>query len=107
MTYTQLALTAVPLAIVFDVFITKRRMILRRAFWTSYAIILPFQLLTNWWLTSREIVMYRDPFITGRRIASAPVEDLLFGFALILSVISLWIYWGARGVQQERERKPE
>lgn len=107
MTYTQLALTAVPLAILFDLFITKRRMILRRAFWTSYAIILPFQLLTNWWLTSREIVMYRDPFITGRRIASAPVEDLLFGFALILSVISLWIYWGARGVQQERERKPE
>jgi lycopene cyclase domain-containing protein len=78
-------------------------MILRRAFWTSYAIILPFQLLTNWWLTSREIVMYREQFITGFRIASAPVEDLLFGFALILGVITLWIYWGARGVQQERE----
>ena len=107
MTYTQLALTAVPLAILFDLFITKRRMILRRAFWTSYAIILPFQLLTNWWLTSREIVMYRDPFITGVRIASAPIEDLFFGFALILGVISLWIYWGARGVQQERGQKQE
>lgn len=107
MTYTQLALTAVPLAIVFDLFMTKRRMILRRAFWTSYAIILPFQLLTNWWLTSREIVMYRDPFITGVRIASAPIEDLFFGFALILGVISLWIYWGARGVQQERGQKQE
>ena len=107
MTYTQLALTAVPLAILFDLFITKRRMILRRAFWTSYAIILPFQLLTNWWLTSREIVMYRDPFITGVRIASAPIEDLFFGFALILGVISLWIYWGACGVQQERGQKQE
>ena len=51
--------------------------------------------------------MYREQFIIGRRIASAPVEDLLFGFALILGVISLWIYWGARGVQQERARKPE
>lgn len=107
MTYTQLALSAVPLAILFDLFVTKRRMILRRTFWTSYAIILPFQLLTNWWLTSREIVMYREQFITGYRIASAPVEDLLFGFALILGVISMWIYWGSRGVQQERERKPE
>ena len=107
MTYTQLALTAVPLAILFDLFLTKRRMILRRAFWTSYAIILPFQLLTNWWLTSREIVMYRDRFITGVRIASAPIEDLFFGFALILGVISLWIYWGARGVQQERGQKQE
>ena len=51
--------------------------------------------------------MYREQFITGYRIASAPVEDLLFGFALILGVISMWIYWGSRGVQQERERKRE
>ena len=107
MTYTQLALSAVPLAILFDLFVTKRRMILRRTFWTSYAIILPFQLLTNWWLTSREIVMYREQFITGYRIASAPVEDLLFGFALILGVISMSIYWGSRGAQQERERNRE
>lgn len=107
MSYTQLALLAVPVAILFDLFITRRRMILRRAFWTSYAIILPFQLLTNWWLTSREIVMYRDQFITGFRVASAPIEDLFFGFALILSVISLWIFWGARGVQHERGRTQE
>lgn len=105
MTYTQIAVLAVALAVVFDLAITKRRMIFRRSFWTSYAIILPFQLLTNWWLTSREIVMYRDQYILGFRIASAPVEDLLFGFALILGVITLWIYWGARGVQQERGQK--
>ena len=105
MTYTQIAIIALLVAILFDLFLTKRRMILRRTFWTSYAIILPFQLLTNWWLTSREIVMYRDQFITGLRIASAPVEDLLFGFALILGVISLWIYWGSRGVQQERVQR--
>lgn len=107
MTYTQLAMTAVIIAILFDFFVTERKMILRRAFWTSYSIILPFQLLTNWWLTSREIVMYRDPFITGLRIASAPVEDLLFGFALILGVITLWVYWGSRGVQRERGPKQE
>ena len=107
MSYTQLALMAVPVAILFDLFITRRRMILRRAFWTSYAIILPFQLLTNWWLTSREIVMYRGEFITGLRIASAPIEDLLFGFALILGVISLWIFCGAHGVQQERGKTLE
>lgn len=105
MTYTQIAVLAVALAVLFDLAITKRRMIFRRSFWTSYAIILPFQLLTNWWLTSREIVMYRDQYIVGFRIASAPVEDLFFGFALILGVITLWIYWGARGVQQERGQK--
>lgn len=105
MTYTQLAVLAVIIAIVIDIFLTKRKMILRRAFWTSYAIILPFQLLTNWWLTSRDIVMYRDQFITGLRIASAPVEDLVFGFSLILGSITLWIYWGSRGVQQERDQE--
>ena len=107
MTYTQIALVALFAALLFDFFITKRKMILRRSFWTSYAIILFFQLLTNWWLTSREIVMYREEFILGIRIASAPVEDLIFGFALVLGVITLWIYWGSRGVQQERGQKRE
>lgn len=32
----------------------------------------------------------------GVRVASAPIEDLLFGFALVLSVLSLWIYQGKR-----------
>ena len=101
MSYTQLALVAVPIAILFDLFITRRRMILRRAFWTSYAIILPFQFLTNWWLTSRNIVMYSPDAIVGTRIFSAPVEDLLFGFALILTVMGLWEFWGRRGFQRK------
>jgi len=56
--------------------------------------------LTNWWLTSRNIVMYSPDAITGIRIASAPAEDLLFGFALVLSVMSLWVFWGRGGVQK-------
>lgn len=73
---------------------TKIRLVKRRAFWVSYAIILPFQLLTNWWLTSRNIVMYRSGAITGLRIAAAPVEDLLFGFSLLLGVLTLWVKAG-------------
>ena len=67
----------------------------RRVFWTSYAIILLFQLVTNWWLTSRNIVMYHPDAIIGIRIASAPVEDLLFGFALVLGISTNWIRLGA------------
>ncbi len=96
MTYTLIALVALTCAIGADLFLFKTRMLLRKGFWTSYAIILPFQLLTNWWLTSRNIVMYRDSAIIGFRIASAPLEDLLFGFALILSVLSGWVYQGRR-----------
>ena len=83
MSYTQIAIDAVILSLLLDLFALKTALIRRKVFWTSYAIILPFQLLTNWWLTSRNIVMYNAHDIIGKRIASAPVEDLLFGLSLI------------------------
>ena len=100
MIYTDIALLALVISVLVDLFVFKNSMLTRVAFWTSYAIILPFQLLTNWWLTSRNIVMYNPDAIIGIRICSAPVEDLLFGFALILSVMGLWEFWGRRGVQR-------
>jgi lycopene cyclase domain-containing protein len=96
MTYTQIALMAVFIAAFLDLEVLKTRLLKRKVFWTSYAIILPFQLLTNWWLTSREIVMYSEDTILGLRIASAPLEDLFFGFALILSVMATWVYLGRK-----------
>lgn len=91
MTYTQLALCVVLIAITVDLFVIKTALLKRKVFWTSYAIIVGFQLLTNWWLTSRNIVMYSPDAIIGIRIASAPIEDLLFGFALVLGVLINWI----------------
>ena len=96
MTYTQIALIAVFIASFIDLEVLKTKLLKRKVFWTSYAIIVPFQLLTNWWLTSREIVMYSEDTILGPRIASAPMEDLFFGFALILSVKATWVYLGRR-----------
>ncbi len=46
--------------------------------------------MTNWWLTSREIVAYNPESIMGLRVAGAPFEDLIFGFAMILAVMSMW-----------------
>jgi lycopene cyclase domain-containing protein len=99
--YTGIAVTAFLVSIIFDLYIIKSRLLTRTVFWTSYSIILFFQLITNWWLTSREIVMYDPDAIIGIRIASAPAEDLFFGFALVLSVMSLWIYWGKKGIQKK------
>jgi len=101
-TYTQIALFAVTAAAVLDLLLVRTRLLLRKAFWSSYAIILAFELLTNWWLTSRNIVMYDRRQITGVRLASAPLEDLAFGFALILGVLSLWVYWGRRGIGSKK-----
>ena len=100
MTYTQLALLSVLLSVLFDLYGTRSRMVTRKSFWTAYGIMVFFQLITNWWLTSRGILTYDEDVIVGLRIASAPAEDLLFGFSMITLTISLWIYWGRKGIQR-------
>ncbi|NBO16202.1 MAG: lycopene cyclase domain-containing protein [Actinobacteria bacterium] len=100
MVYTEIAMIAVVFAVIVDLLIIKTRLTRKKVFWTSYSIILPFQLITNWWLTSRNIVMYSPEAIIGVRIASAPVEDLMFGFSLVLLVMALWVFWGKQGFQK-------
>jgi hypothetical protein len=45
--------------------------------------------------------MYSPDAITGIRIASAPMEDLFFGFALILCVMAMWVFWGKKDNQKK------
>lgn len=101
MVYTDIAIVAFIASIIADRLLIRSKLLTRKVFWTSYAIILFFQLITNWWLTSRNIVMYNPDAIIGLRIASAPVEDLFFGFALVLLVMNLWVFWGKRGIQKK------
>lgn len=107
MTYTQLAITGVVVAALLDLVVLRVGLLRRAAFWVSYAIIVFFQLLTNGWLTGREIVTYNpdttltsgDVVLLGDwRIVYAPVEDLMFGFAMIVLTLDLWVLWGRRGV---------
>jgi lycopene cyclase domain-containing protein len=99
--YTVSAVLGVLAALVLDLVVLRTRLVLRRIWWVSYAIVLFFQLVTNGILTGRRIVRYDPSQITGLRIACAPVEDLLFGFAMVLLTLSLWVWWGRRGVQYE------
>jgi lycopene cyclase domain-containing protein len=101
MSYSAIAFTSALLFAAADLLLIKHSLLKTKYFWTSYAIILPFQLLTNWWLTSRNIVMYSDEAIIGLRIASAPVEDIFFGFTLILGVLHMWEYLGRKGMQNK------
>jgi len=115
MTYTQLAFLAVGLVVAWDLVVLRTRLLARRVFWMAYAIIVFFQLVTNGVLTGLRIVRYSGaaiigsstppagppPFIGDGRLAFAPVEDLLFGFALVVLSLTLWVAWGRRGVQRE------
>ncbi len=114
MTYTQLAILGVAAVVILDLVVVRTRLLRRRAFWTAYAIIVFFQLVTNATLTGLRIVRYDGaaivgsstpvdappPFLGDGRIAYAPFEDLLFGFALVVLTLVLWVWLGRRGVQR-------
>jgi lycopene cyclase domain-containing protein len=104
MIYSDIALDAVLVAVLLDLFILKSQMITRGIFWITYALILPFQLLTNWWLTSKNIVMYSSDQIIGRRLAGAPIEDLLFGFSMIVLSLALWEFFSKRAQSQQAKK---
>jgi len=96
MIYSDIALDAVIFAILIDLFVIRTQLITKGIFWLTYLVILPFQLITNWWLTSKNIVRYSPSQIIGRRIAGAPVEDLLFGFSMIVLTLSSWEFFSKR-----------
>ena len=100
MTYTQLAVLGVLAAVLVDTVLLRTWLLRRKTYWTAYAIVVFFQLLTNGIFTGLEIVRYDPETILGPRIAFAPVEDLLFGFAMITTTLSTWVWLGRRGLGQ-------
>ena len=100
MSYTAAALTGVAVAALLDLAVLRTRLLVRPVFWATYPIVVCFQLLSNGLLTGLDVVRYDPHAITGVRVVHAPVEDLLFGFALVLLTLSLWVWWGRRGVQR-------
>lgn len=105
MSYTLLAIAAVPVALLVDLVIVRTRVVLTLQWWLAYAIILGGQLAVNGWLTGRRIVTYdgstilgseHERFVGDWRLFYAPVEDLGFGFALVLLTIVSWRWWTAR-----------
>jgi lycopene cyclase domain-containing protein len=108
--YTAAAVVGVVVTVLLDLFVLRTRLLLRRAFWVAYAIVVFFQLITNGILTGRGIVFYDGDAITGStssagetpallgdgRIVFAPLEDLLFGFALVVQTLAWWVWWGRR-----------
>ena len=103
--YTVAATVAVLIALLGDLLVLRTALVRSGTWWTAYGIVVFFQLLTNGWLTGRGIVRYSDGAILGSegvvflgdgRIAYAPVEDLAFGFALVLMTCASWVWTGTR-----------
>jgi lycopene cyclase domain-containing protein len=99
-TYTGAALLGVAFAAGLDLVVLRTNLLRRKAFWAAYLIVLAFQLVVNGILTGQRLVVYSPAAILGWRVAYAPVEDLLFGFSLVLQTLAWWVWWGRRGVQR-------
>ena len=102
MNYTLTAGLGVLLAILIDCLALRTMLLRRKAFWVAYAIVLFFQLIVNGLLTGLEIVRYDPDRILGLRLVYAPVEDIAFGFAMVLITLSLWVRLGAAGERRGR-----
>ena len=110
MTYTAIAVVAALAAVALDRYAARTRMTTSRTWWAAYGIIVVFQLLTNGWLTGRGIVRYDPGTIIGSdrvalvgdgRLGYAPVEDLVFGFALVLTTSVVWVWLGRRSGEED------
>lgn len=90
--YTLLAVAAVALTIVLERW-SGTRVFATAQFWVAMAIVFAFQVLVDGWLTklSAPIVRYASGEYLGVRWPwDVPVEDYLFGFAMVGSAIILW-----------------
>lgn len=99
MEYTWASIVAVLVVIAVELFWLKTGLFRRVTFYVSYAIILFFQVLVDGWLTklTAPIVLYNEAKTSKTRFPwDIPVEDYLFGFALIVLTMLLWERWGQR-----------
>jgi lycopene cyclase domain-containing protein len=97
--YTWASIAAVVAVVAAELLWFKTGIFGKVTFWVSYAIIVFFQVLVDGWLTklSAPIVVYNPDRYSGVRVPwDIPVEDYLFGFALIVLTMLLWERAGPR-----------
>jgi lycopene cyclase domain-containing protein len=102
MTYTLAVGLGVAGALLLDLAVLRTRLVLGRVFWVTYPILLAGQLVANGILTGRRIVRYDPHAILGLRVGYAPIEDLAFGFALVLTTLALWVRLGRGAAARPR-----
>src|SRR5689334_8449759 len=91
--YTLPAALAVVVVVVLEFAVLRTGLFRRAAYWISMVIVVGFQILVDGWLTklSAPIVVYEERHTSGVRFPfDIPVEDFLFGWAMVTAVLLLW-----------------
>jgi lycopene cyclase domain-containing protein len=91
--YTLPVIVAVVAVVAWEVRWLRTGLFRRPAYWLSMVIVIGFQIPVDGWLTklTAPIVIYSEEHTSGIRFPwDIPVEDFLFGFALVTGVLLLW-----------------
>lgn len=91
--YTVPAIVAVVAVVALELALLHTGLFRRLGYWLTMVIVFGFQIPVDGWLTklSAPIVRYDERQTSGLRFPfDIPVEDFLFGFALVTAVLLLW-----------------
>lgn len=98
--YTVPAAAAVLAVCAWELLFLRTGLFRRPAYWLTMLIVLGFQVPVDGWLTklSAPVVSYASRQVTGLRGPwDIPVEDFLFGFALVTAALLAWERQGSPG----------
>ena len=91
--YTLPAVASVAAVVALEVGRLHTGLFRRRAYWLTMLIVTAFQIAVDGHLTRlpKPVVVYAPHHITGLRFPlDIPVEDFLFGFALVTATLLAW-----------------
>ncbi|WP_205877094.1 lycopene cyclase domain-containing protein [Mycobacterium camsae] len=97
--YTVPAVVSVLAVCAVEFTVLRTGLFRKLAYWLSMVIVLGFQVPVDGWLTklSAPVVIYDERQTSGLRFPfDIPIEDFLFGFALVTGVLLVWEYQRVR-----------
>jgi len=95
--YTIFVIIALILSLILD-FALKTKVILKPRFWLFLVIVIILQTIVDnylngrWWLDSYLVGPYGSSFYSGIKIIETPLENYLFGIALLWNCVSVFEY---------------
>ena len=104
--YTIAATAAAVITVWMDLRALRTRVVADRRMPVVGALVVFFMVITNGWLTSRPIVVYDDAYRLLPRVGTIPIEDFLFGFALVVQTL-IWWEVAKRGAERRGRPAPQ
>lgn len=91
--YTVPAVLAAAAVCGWELTVLRTGLFRKGSYWVTMAIVFAFQIPVDGWLTklSAPVVRYTPGAMSGLRFPwDIPVEDFLFGFAMVTAALLLW-----------------